>query len=460
MKNLMNTLRYEDAARKSMESDRLPNLNSMFNSHCLLSGRRRGVCDMLKGNVLVTFVLVDDLGSSWTSADKDRFKRIQNNASRRLEDEAKEYGAELSITTQFIKCELAIKADSVEHSWMDVALDAVGLYGGNETEALKNNGEFNEAPIIFALNKDGRGHADNRKDAFEYAVIYGFSDYRHELLHLFGAVDFYLPEAVSDFADKHFNNSIMFGSDDGDGNEKCVDSFTAYLIGWTDKVSTEAYTFIQDTACLTEEYLKAESEKNSFTGFKTISTPEYEYTGYFKNGVFHGYGNMIWHDKNGCLSDYVGFWSNGKRSGYGCMRYADGCIYQGEWTNDKWNGIGACIFPRGEVCNGELRNGKMDGKGVCFYPDGSTYSGEWEEHKKNGHGIYRSASGDVYDGYWHNDMKQGLGVLILTNGERFEGCWKNDKKNGFGVHYHSDGTKCEGIWRNDVYMGNYDERLA
>ena len=463
MKDLMSTMCYADAECRPDAFDRLPNLNGMFNSHCLLSGRRRGVCDMLKGKVLVTFILVDDLGSLWRDIDVEKFERIQNNASLILENQAREYGTELSIDTRFIKCGIAVKADSAEHSWMYAALDTAGLSVENTTDELKNSGEYNEAPIIFALNKDGRGHADSRNnvnDIFEYAVIYGFNDYRHELLHLFGAVDFYLPEAVSDFADKHFHDSIMFDSSDVDDNEKCVDSFTAYLIGWTDKISTEAYAFIQDTACLTEEYLNAEHDKNAFTGYGTKSDSGYEYKGYFKNGVFHGYGYMIWYGKDGCTSDYSGFWSNGKRNGYGCMRFADGCVYQGEWRNDKWNGIGTCIFPRGDVCHGEFRNGKMDGKGVCFYPDGSIYNGEWAEYKKNGHGINRSASGDVYDGYWHNNMKHGDGAIILANGERYEGCWQNDKKNGFGTYYYPDGTKCEGIWRNDVYIGNFDERLA
>lgn len=71
-------------------------------------------------------------------------------------------------------------------------------------------------------------------------------------------------------------------------------------------------------------------------GFGIITLPcGTSYTGYWKNGLPHGYGIMKCSN-----STYDGSWKFGERCGYGKMTYSDGESYVGEWVNDQKCGRG------------------------------------------------------------------------------------------------------------------------
>lgn len=61
------------------------------------------------------------------------------------------------------------------------------------------------------------------------------------------------------------------------------------------------------------------------------------YTGSFRNGKFHGYGNVIWNDgkllfkifKNFKGRSFEGNYINDKKEGYGIFRWTDGRQYLG-----------------------------------------------------------------------------------------------------------------------------------
>jgi hypothetical protein len=69
----------------------------------------------------------------------------------------------------------------------------------------------------------------------------------HELLHLYGAQDFYLIDEVKEAAEIYLPCSVM-GSD-----EQVVktDDLTAYIVGWTAELSGSALQFLDATAHLT-----------------------------------------------------------------------------------------------------------------------------------------------------------------------------------------------------------------
>jgi len=68
----------------------------------------------------------------------------------------------------------------------------------------------------------------------------------HELLHQFGAPDYYYPKAVKSLADKYFPQSIMTS-----GTGIVIDSLTSYLIGWSDSIDRNAATVLELTKQIT-----------------------------------------------------------------------------------------------------------------------------------------------------------------------------------------------------------------
>ena len=113
------------------------------------------------------------------------------------------------------------------------------------------------APIIFLVDREGRSFAysnDSTSHDFEAAVLYDIDAFRHELFHLFGAMDYYIPDWVEKKAQTYIPWSIM---NDGD----VTDGLTAYAIGWTDTPSEDAVRFLASTIRLTKrQYAKARKE--------------------------------------------------------------------------------------------------------------------------------------------------------------------------------------------------------
>ena len=67
----------------------------------------------------------------------------------------------------------------------------------------------------------------------------------HELLHQFGAVDFYFPERVRQTAERYLPDNVM--------RSRCyvVDDLTAFLVGWRETLSAYVLCFLQDTMWIT-----------------------------------------------------------------------------------------------------------------------------------------------------------------------------------------------------------------
>ena len=70
----------------------------------------------------------------------------------------------------------------------------------------------------------------------------------------------------------------------------------------------------------------------------TVTSGEQKkYTGYFKDGNYHGIGTLVY--SNG--DKYIGEFKKDKRSGSGTMVFkADKKIFIGKWKSDKQNGKG------------------------------------------------------------------------------------------------------------------------
>ena len=350
--------------------DRLPNLDDSYENHIFLSARNRGECQTLKGNVMITFLLVDDTAGSWSAEAVQQFQQEVEAAGDLLEREASDNGVYLQVQHRFLQCAIGQEFTKNDRDkCADAALAAVGYSRDSASDAVEQAYQVDQAPFFMCLNQQNRSYACPA-DGFEYSVLYANgSDYRHELLHLFGASDYYYPDEAETLAQQFFPNSIMLACLD----EIRVDELTGYLIGWTDTPITKAVTFLDRTAHLTNEDVVRDYQKEVFTGRKTDRYGAAQFTGDWVEGVPSGSGKLEYDDG----SVYEGQVLYGSLEGQGSIRWSNGDSYSGQWHQSSINGYGTYTWSNGTRYEGQWVNGQMEGQGTTYFPDGSVQSGTW-----------------------------------------------------------------------------------
>ena len=78
----------------------------------------------------------------------------------------------------------------------------------------------------------------------------------HELLHQYGAIDFYLPAKVSAVTRKYFPNSVM-------SSGIIIDPLTRFLIGWDQAPREHVLRFLEETKTITMEDIWEAYRKDS-----------------------------------------------------------------------------------------------------------------------------------------------------------------------------------------------------
>ena len=136
----------------------------------------------------------------------------------------------------------------------------------------------------------------------------------------------------------------------------------------------------------------------------TWTNNDFQYTGGFKNGLYHGEGIATL--RNG--DKYEGSFISGSYSGYGIFSWANGDIYLGNWSNNQRNGHGILF----------LMSPKFKGQ---------VYVGNWKDEAANGLGTFYWQDGNIYVGNFINNNIDGNGTQFETNGKIFKGVWKNWK---------------------------------
>ncbi|MBR2377239.1 MAG: hypothetical protein IKA85_05645 [Clostridia bacterium] len=201
--------------------------------------------------------------SCWSSSIKNKYFSAIDKASDFLMKEAKRYGVSLNIAIYNLETNVPATADPLD------GYDIVKDYFHRDTvEELQDYYEekmgVDEVPIILAFNESGRSFAYRQKFKDKYEVqelsilfyhdktnhAQAWKTIAHELLHQFGASDYYFPQEVEKIAKKYFTDSIM-----GIG-KPVVDDFTAYIIGWKDTISANTYWFLKETMWMNEKEFK------------------------------------------------------------------------------------------------------------------------------------------------------------------------------------------------------------
>ncbi len=442
----------------------------MNSDNILMKAKNLGICKELKGNIDIALIFVSEPGSYWSEDDIKRFRVESGNITYYLVKQAARYGVWLEFHIDIEKL-MTAKVCEVENRKELCRLFA--LKHGYATMKEYHEGSAgrisgHQKVYAFAFKKLGRAFAMNDRVGYasgncaEYLFLYnGKCDFMlHEMLHLFGAADLYMPNALCRAALKVFPNSVMLSSE-----QKEIDDLTAYLIGWTKQPSPKALELLRVGDGLTEEAINEALDKEWDSDFAVIERRTYTYSGPVKRGFFNGVGTIRY--RNGCY--YVGDFLNGMRHGVGRELYIEGNEYVGEFAYNKRCGKGKMTYSDGKVYFGGFAENYLHGKGVLRYPNGTVYEGDFCEGEIRGKGVMRYANGVVYEGNFAEWMPNGTGKMIYPNGAVYEGDFADGEPNGVGKMVYADGSVYEGgfadgersgtgkmVYPNgDVYVGDY-----
>ncbi len=406
---------YMNGKEKAQILEKIP---EEFRSNYFFRWFGLGDCEYMTGDVLVTVVFVDDEISRWSEEERQNYKTQANKVFAQIEADAKTYGATLNLKVQYITAkssgELTLKNYT---DWVNGAISSAGLPPFSEmgVELEKKHGVGN-APVIFCSNRDGRCFtkiaATDRKS--EYAVLFEDTDaLYHEFCHIFGAEDFYYPEEIKELAAKHLPDSLM-----GSNGEK-MDSFTAFLIGWTDSLDENATQFLKATNYITDEYMRQQYADETYTGYvenKLIG--DTVYTGNLVDGILVGKGKK---ERNGNV--WEGYFDDGLLDGYGTYTGADGASYSGGFKQGVKDGSGTYKWPDGDTYVGQFKNGKMHGTGTLTWANGDRYVGDFLEGERTGEGTLTWAGGTKYVGEFKDGQLDGYGTITYASGTVRSGRW-------------------------------------
>ncbi len=233
-------------------------IQQKYANHYIFNSRNKGSNKYLVGNVLVVALFINDEKSKFLQGWEEYVEKNIHKALRSLYKGARrEY---VNLNFQLATDSVTLPYACTRHNGSDWRKDALKPYGYTDTNQLreyyKKTYSVDEVAMLFVFHRDftafagAASFANINRD--EYAVI-ASSDKKgtiiHELLHLFGAVDLYLPQITETAAERYLPDSIMNG-----GNT--IDSLSKYLVGWTNYISDNAVLFLEATKDITEDYYK------------------------------------------------------------------------------------------------------------------------------------------------------------------------------------------------------------
>lgn len=437
-----------------------------WDDHVLMENKGYGGCTVLTGDVRLVVVMVDVQGQEWDAHQRLQMMQAVQQGVSLLETEAAGYGIALDLIPEWHEATAAASVGmDVAEDWADAVLSSVeGLHG--RTDAL-----YAETPIIFCLSSAGRAfaHTEWLRSEAEFAFLFAGDDeavLRHELLHLFGAEDFYIQEDIKSAAVTLCPDSIML---DGLTDDR-VDSLTAYLVGWTEEPDATASEFLGLTSHVTMEAFDAAREEDQLSGYQIITWGNGTYAGMMADGFEHGWGEFRWtngdtyagawewgepHGRGTYTwadgTTYTGDYVHGKRTGKGMMTWPDGTCYTGDFVDDACHGKGVMTFAGGLVYTGDFVMDEHTGHGTYIWPDGTTYTGEVVDGVVTGKGTFARPDGSVYVGGVVRGWKEGEGLWLMADGSIYLGDFLNDIRYGEGLQINPDGS----IYRGEFISGYF-----
>lgn len=476
------------------ENERLPGISPALREYPLFTGRHAGTCLTLAGSIRLTFLFTDIPGCRWTYREKQEAKEIHAQALKLVQRDARRFGVRLDIRTDYISSSVNEEVTMGNCTdWAGKALAAAQLPGYSDAGTLlKKRFGVDSAPICFCINGPGRSFAHSG-GITEFAVLFEQNALFHELCHLYGAKDYYYPEKLNVLAKEYFPSSVML---DSSHPQVCVDNFTAYLIGWTDKLTGRDQQFLKELEKISLSHFTEAAKTEYITGDVTnLRTRDGIYTGPMVDGNPHGRGRYVYnsgaiydgefvhgrHYGKGELTDtaghrsigtfvlgklegeakviyangdrFQGRFENDVREGFGTMMWADGSRYSGDFRAGKRTGYGTYFWPDGTYYEGEFLDGQCHGLGTKTQPDGAIYEGQYCNGKAHGKGVYRFPNGTYYEGQFQDGLFHGYGEYHYADGRLYKGDFVKDKRSGRGIFLWPDGSRYEGQYLNSSFHG-------
>ena len=223
-----------------------------------------GTCRDLSGNVSVILFYMDDFESNWTS---DEIKKFTNNEVKPglafLEKEAKLHDIELNLSIKeshssiFYDGDVILSIKDTGLATVDVLTQAAYSLNYSSDEEMIADLKFlygTEVVCFTIFNKNGTAYAINphRGETMqieEHCIVFAYdlnsdrndpigsqaSVVAHEMLHLYGAEDFYATAKRKALAKKYYPADIMLSANYYIATNN-IDDATAFYIGWSDKV--------------------------------------------------------------------------------------------------------------------------------------------------------------------------------------------------------------------------------
>ena len=243
---------------------------SRYNGHFALAGKHKGCCNQLLGNVVIVSFLVHEEKSAWKKQDIQVFEQVLKKVADILEKESGFSKNKLNIAYAFDALPVQVKFDRDDYS--QIVSKVITRYGDYKSVAeyqthYKKKFKRDEAPLVFAVHRDFRSFAkmessasteEYLKNSDELSFV-SYSDdvdscvktLIHEILHQFGAIDYYVHDEVKNVANRLFPGSIMTS-----GLNISVDPLTRYLIGWDDTPDDVVFEFLESTKNITEDDIR------------------------------------------------------------------------------------------------------------------------------------------------------------------------------------------------------------
>lgn len=235
---------------------------SDFKDHYILMSRKQGTVQSLKGDVIVVAFFVNDTVSRWTQSAIDKYKKVLWDSFSTLISEAKKNSIELKFRMADMERTATVDCDRHNRdTWIEDVTCCDAINGVDDyQEYYRSRYPCDELAILFIFNKDLRDYSVSANRTCptygEFAVLSRVPDKRtiiHELLHQFGAKDYYYPAVTRQKAEKWLPDSVM-----NVGYKIVIDPLTRHLVGWTEFLSESAYRFLKDTSHITYEYVMKE----------------------------------------------------------------------------------------------------------------------------------------------------------------------------------------------------------
>ncbi len=219
--------------------------------------RGTGSAKMLEGKTESVIFFISDPNTEWTKTEKKEMVQLIYDAENWLIDQAKDNGKQLYFSHHFFGWEQDIVVpaiqDGVRSGYEDVTLakKITEIIGYDSPLQILEQFPADNTQLLFVLKKDGASYAFAYDEgmADEYyvegmAIYHRFSPdmpncvacVAHEMLHLFGAHDYYktfqttLEQETE--AKAKYPDSIMLRTS-YDINELNIDPITKWRIGWS-----------------------------------------------------------------------------------------------------------------------------------------------------------------------------------------------------------------------------------